>query len=201
MYRPFSFTLVHGFILAAAALFPMTAPTRYQPTEPVGTLISGTLSFTGHATVGGEFVGRTSTVAGEFTGDLLNPTGWVESPVATLSTRNSQRDRDMRASLEAGRYPMMRLDVCGATVVASQPARGDTLEMLLHGRLSIHGVTRAVDVPALVVTTAKGIDVTAAFPLDLADYDVGGLTKMFGLLRMERRIDVTAKLRFVTVDR
>jgi uncharacterized membrane protein len=38
----------------------------------------------------------------------------------------------------------------------------------------------------------------ALWPLDLADYRIGGLTKMFGLLRMQRRIEVRVDLRFVS---
>ena len=38
---------------------------------------------------------------------------------------------------------------------------------------------------------------TSVFGLDLGDYGIGGLTKMFGLLRMQRAIDVRVDLRFV----
>jgi hypothetical protein len=40
--------------------------------------------------------------------------------------------------------------------------------------------------------------VTAVFPLDLADYHIGGLTKAFGILRMRRQIEVRVDLRFVS---
>jgi polyisoprenoid-binding protein YceI len=115
----------------------------------------------------------------------------------TLVTGNKLRDRDMRASMEVDRYPTMRFDVLGATTVPSLATRVDTLAMLLHGNLAIHGVTRVVDLPVMVSRTADTIHVTAVFPLDLADYHISGLTKMFGILRMQRRIEVRADLRFV----
>ena len=39
--------------------------------------------------------------------------------------------------------------------------------------------------------------VTSTFPLNLGDYQIGGLTKMLGLLRMDSKIQVRADLRFV----
>lgn len=185
------------FILAVAA-FPMAAAAQERPAPDSATLRSGTLSFVGHATVG-DFVGTTSTVSGGFVGDPSNVRGWVEAPVATLVTGNKRRDRDMRASLEADRHPTMRLDVSGATTVSSGAMPGDTLAVLVHGYLTIHGVKRRVDLPVRVSRAADTIHVTAGFPLDLADYHIGGLTKVLGLLRMQRRIEVRVDLRFVSV--
>ena len=64
---------------------------------PNAVLRSGTLSFTGHSTVG-DFVGTTTTVSGGVTGnaELANARGWVEAPITTLSTGNGLRDRDLR---------------------------------------------------------------------------------------------------------
>ena len=67
---------------------------------------------------------------------------------------------------------------------------------MLRGRLAIHGVTRAVALPATVSRLGDAIRVTMAFPLDLADYHVTGLTKMFGLLRVGRTIEVRVDVRF-----
>jgi polyisoprenoid-binding protein YceI len=185
------------FILVAAAAFPMAAAAQEKPPAGSVALLSGTLSFVGHATVG-DFVGSTSAVSGAATGDLSNLRGWVEAPVATLVTHNKRRDRDLRASMEVDRYPTMRLDVFSATTVSSSATRGDTLAVLLHGHLAIHGVTRLVDLPVRVSRTGDIIHVTAVFPLDLADYHIGGLTKAFGILRMRRQIEVRVDLRFVS---
>jgi hypothetical protein len=65
--------------------------------------------------------------------------------------------------------------------------------------LNIHGVKRPVDLPATGVRSADATHLTCRFPLDLADYDIGGLSKMFGLLRMERLIEVRVDLQFVDV--
>ena len=162
-------------------------------------LRAGTLSFDGRATVG-DFVGTTSTVSGAITAgrDLASTTGWVEAPVATLVTGNAHRDRDLRASMETGRYPTMRFTLSGATAVASNSSGANgSSAVVLHGALTIHGVSRRLDLPAMIIRTGDTTHVTSSFPLDLTDYKIGGLTKMLGLLRMEHEIEVHVDLRFV----
>ena len=161
-------------------------------------LESGTLSFLGHATVG-DFVGVTTNVTGAIIGgrDYSATRGWVEAPVRTLLTGNDHRDSDLRASMEVGRYPMMRFDLSGATFVASPLGTADSTALMLHGALSIHGVTRNVDLPATARRSGEKTSITARFPLSLADYEIGGLTKMFGLLRMQNQIEVRVDLVFV----
>ena len=162
---------------------------------PNAVLQSGTLSFTGHSTLG-DFVGTTTTVSGGVTGnaELANARGWVEAPITTLSTGNGLRDRDLRAAMEVAKYPTMRFELAGVTV--GSPAASDTVTGALRGALTIHGVTRDVAIPATLIAAADTIDVSGAFPVDLADYKVDGLTKLFGALRVRRNIEVRFHVRF-----
>ena len=159
-------------------------------------LRSGTLSFTGHATIGA-FVGTTTVVHGAVHTDagIESARGWVEAPVATLRTGNDHRDRDMYASMELDRFPTIRFDLTG---VGLEPtgARPDSARGNLNGRLTIHAVSRDVSIPATLVFIGDAIDVAGEFPLDLADYRIGGLTRFFGALRMQRNIEVSLRLRF-----
>jgi polyisoprenoid-binding protein YceI len=166
------------------------------PGVPAATLREGTLSFDGHASTG-DFAGTTRSVTGAVLAspDYASVRGWVEAPVATLRTGNGLRDRDLRKSMEAERYPTMRYDVDGATVRSA--ASADSVALLLHGTLRLHGVGRPVDVPVTVVRTADGAQVTGTFPLDVTAYQVGGLTKLGGLLKMRERIEVHLALSFV----
>jgi polyisoprenoid-binding protein YceI len=66
----------------------------------------------------------------------------------------------------------------------------------LRGTLTIHGVTRDVVILATLIKAADTIDVSGAFPVDLADYKVDGLTRLFGTLRVQRKIDVRFHVRF-----
>jgi polyisoprenoid-binding protein YceI len=153
------------------------------------------LSFTGHSTVG-DFVGTTTVVSGGVTGnaELENARGWVEAPVTTLSTGNGLRDRDLRGAMDVEKYPTMRFELAGVTV--GTPAQSDTVTGALRGALTIHGVTRDVSILSTLIATGDTIDVSGAFPVDLADYKVGGLTRLFGTLRVQRKIDVRFHVRF-----
>ena len=159
-------------------------------------LRSGTLSFTGHSTLG-TFVGTTSLVNGAVSrdADLESARGWVEAPVASLVTGNDRRDRDLRATMEVDKYPKMRFDLAHVTV-EMLGATIDTVRIQLHGRLTIHGVTRDVSIPARLFAAGDTVDVIGGFPIDLADYQIGGLTRFFGALRMQRNIEVNLRLRF-----
>ena len=162
---------------------------------PDAALRSGTLSFTAHSTVG-DFVGTTAAVTGGVTGnaELANARGWVEATVTTLSTGNGLRDRDLRATMDVANYPTMRFELVGVTV--GSPAASDTVTGALRGALTIHGVTRDVAILATLIPAGDTIDVSGAFPVDLADYKVGGLTRLFGTLRVQRKIDVRFHVRF-----
>jgi polyisoprenoid-binding protein YceI len=182
-----------GLIIAAAAAFPGVAAAQEATTRMFASVVSGTLSFVGHATVG-DFVGSTTSVSGELSGDRSNPRAWVEAPVTTLVTGNGRRDRDLRKSMEADRYPTLRLDVTG---VRWRP-ESDTA--ILHGTFTIHGVTREVELPVVVSQAGDTMQVTSTFPIDLSDYRVGGLTKAFGLLRMQSQIEVSVHLLFRVLE-
>jgi polyisoprenoid-binding protein YceI len=181
--------------LAVIAFLP--AVTRAQTTAepPTAVLQSGVLSFSAHATVG-DFVGTTSTMSGVVTGDQSDARGWVEAPVGSLATHNDHRDRDLRGSMEVEKYPTMRfaLGRISSTLAVSE----GHFAVMLHGRLTIHGVTRDVDLPATIDRGADTIHVTSSFPLNLEDYHIGGLKKMLGLLRMDPRIEVHVDLRFIS---
>lgn len=183
--------------LTVAVLVASAPRARGQasPAAPVAVVQSGTLGFSAHATVG-DFTGSTTTIRGAVTGDLTDARGWVEAPVATLVTLNDHRDRDLRASMEVEKYPTMRFTLARAT---GAPPNG-AAAIVLHGALTIHGVTRDVDLPATVERSGDTIHVTSAFPLDLRDYRIGGLKKMLGLLRMDPNILVHVDLRFVATS-
>jgi polyisoprenoid-binding protein YceI len=159
-------------------------------------LQSGTLSFVGHSTVGA-FVGTTSVVSGAVVGstEITTARGWVEAPVATLATGNTRRDRDLRATMEIEKYPTVRFDLAG--VALGSPAQAATIHGVLHGTLAIHGAAHDVAIPATLVSVGDTVHVSGTFPLDLGDYGIGGLTRLFGTLRMHPNIEVSLDLRFV----
>lgn len=165
-----------------------------QAPVPSGSVVAGTLSFDGHATVG-DFVGTTSTVTGELTGapTLSGVKGWVEAPVKTLVTGKGKRDADLNKSMESDKYPMIRYELDSVTPGATT---SDSIAVTLHGRFSIHGVTRPADLTGLVVLGHEQSRVWANTPLNLKDYKIGGLSKALGLLKMHENIEVHVDVTF-----
>src|SRR6266542_1846992 len=122
---------------------------------PNAVVAEGKLSFDGRANVG-NFTGTTTSVRGELAGgeDITLVRGWVEAPVSTLVTGNGKRDRDLNRSMESDRYPTIRFELSGVTPKAES---GDTTQVDLQGRFLIHGIDRAVTIPAVVVLAGDGI--------------------------------------------
>lgn len=181
-------------LLLGVLLMGWALPARAQMAVRDGELKEGVLSFDGRATMG-DFVGTTSTVTGRMTAgsDLSTVRGWVEAPVNTLKTGNGRRDRDLNKSMESDKFPTMRFDLGG---VVPGVSRGDTTAVTLSGALTIHGVKRDVTMPATVLSQAGAIRLRSSFPLNLTDYEIGGLSKMLGLLKMHPDIVVHVDVLF-----
>lgn len=177
------------WVLAAPAVWG-----QEQRTITDGRVISGSLSFDGHATAG-DFIGTTTTVSGQVSGapDLTGVRGWVEASVRTLKTGNGKRDKDLNKSMESEKYPVLRFDLAR---VSRKGGSADSLAVMLHGAFRIHGVTRNADLPATVRFAGSELRVRTDFPLDLKDYHIGGLSKLLGMLKMYERIEVHADLVF-----
>jgi polyisoprenoid-binding protein YceI len=155
---------------------------------PDGRVVSGMLSFDGHATAG-DFTGTTDSVSGKLLGasEITAVRGWVEAPVRTLQTGNDRRDRDLNKSMESERFPVIRFDLSRLT-----PTGGtrDSLRVVLAGTLFIHGVRRNVELPGTIQFEGSRARVRSEFPLNLKDYRIGGLSRLLGLLKMYEDIEV-----------
>ena len=156
-------------------------------------LKSGTLSFDGSATLG-DFVGTTDSVRGAMKGGsgLAAVTGWVEASVAGLRTGNGKRDKDLRKSMEVEQHPTMRFDL--ERVEPGRPS-ADTVGVLLHGSLTIHGVKKSVALPGRVWRAGDDWRLRSDFPLNVKDFGVGGLTKLL-VFKMNAHITVHVDVTF-----
>ena len=187
-------TLLRAALALGAAFLPFAGSASAQRAIADGTVREGILSFDGRATAG-NFTGATTTVSGKMTGGdgLSTVRGWVEAPVKSLKTGNNRRDRDLNKSMESEKYPTIRFELTGVT--APEPP-SDSLPVTLQGRFIIHGVTRETSVPAHVTFGPDGVRVRGTTPLNLKDYEIGGLTKMLGMLKMHEEIVVYVDLVF-----
>jgi polyisoprenoid-binding protein YceI len=95
--------------------------------------------------------------------------------------------------MESNKHPTMRFEVTGVTPKGT-PA--DSAAVQLQGKLTLHGVTRDVTLPGRVWKDGNVLRLRSDFPLDLSDYEIGGLTKLLGMLRMQEGIEVHVDLTF-----
>jgi polyisoprenoid-binding protein YceI len=180
-------------VLLAATWTPLASQATAERTIPNGSVRQGTLSFDGRASAG-DFTGTTTDVTGELRGgELTAVRGWVEAPVRTLTTGNRRRDRDLNKSMESGKYPTIGFEL---TDVTGAMGTGDSVDLVLHGRFTIHGVTREATLPASVVFSPETIRVRGATRLNLKDYKIGGLSKALGMLKMHEEIVIHVDLTF-----
>jgi polyisoprenoid-binding protein YceI len=80
--------------------------------------------------------------------------------------------------------------------VTSGADRGDTADVVLQGRFSIHGVTREASIPVTVVMYPDSIRVRGETPLTLKDYKIEKLSKLMGMFKMYDEIVVHVDLTF-----
>lgn len=88
-----------------------------------------------------------------------------------FDTGIGRRDRDMREVLETDKWPkaVYAGEITGRAAVDSTVT---AYRVETRGRLSLHGVERAVEVPGLVVMEEGRARVEARFSLKLADYGI-----------------------------
>lgn len=182
-------SLILGSLLAGLAAAPLSGQAVADMT-----LAAGEVAFDGRGSLGA-FTGTTTRVRGQLVGgaDLEAVRGWVEADAATLVTGNGRRDKDMRSSLEVERYPVIRFDLAG---VGAGEAMGDSIPVTLRGTFTIHGVQREQAVTGWVWRTADQVRFRGRTPMNLKDYQIGGLSKLFGTLKMNEEIVVRMEVTF-----
>jgi polyisoprenoid-binding protein YceI len=122
------------------------------------------------------FRGQTRQVSGSFILVQSSPPHVVEARVtieaASLETGNRDRDADMRRDfLEVARYPTIEFTV--RELSAARPATdGRGWDVVLKGRLTVHGVTREVQVPTTVSLAPEGVAARGHLHLDMRDFNI-----------------------------
>ena len=147
------------------------------------------------ATKVNDFDTRAGVAAARFSGsDLANVTGFFEVRVADMRTGIGLRDRHLRGAMNADSFPVVRFDLIG---VDAQGATGDSIPIALQGRLTLHGVTRVIRVPATVVRRPASIEVIVSrYPLDMREYGITPPTRFLGAIRVHPDVHVNARLLF-----
>ncbi len=180
-----------GGAVAALVCFAVLARAQAVPALP---LREGEATFHVRASIVRDFTGRAPVASARYSGsDLGAGTGSVEIRVAEMRTGVALRDRHLRGAMEADSFPTLRFDLAR---VEPGAVRGDTVEVVLAGRLTIHGTTREVRASGTVIRTPDSVAVRAGFPLDMRDYGIKPPVRLLGALRVAPDIAVGVRLLF-----
>ena len=119
-------------------------------------------------------VGRTSAVSGTFT--LQGTTVTAASITADLTSLASDaagRDGQLRdQGLQTATYPTATFVLGQPVELGSLPSDGQVVTATASGQLTLHGQTRAVQVPLQAKRSGGVIVITGSLPITFADYGI-----------------------------
>ena len=121
-----------------------------------------------------EAVGRSTAVTGtmEVTGDTVEKVR-IEADLTRLTSDESRRDNAIRQrGLESDRYPTATLELAEPIKLATAPVQGQEVRGQGKGRLTVHGVTREVDLDLRGRWSGSTIQVVGQLPVKMSDYQI-----------------------------
>lgn len=144
----------------------------------VGYRVQETLASVGAATA----VGRTPDVTGSVTVDGTTVTAAeFTADLTTLQSDDPRRDGQLsRQALETSQFPT-------ATFTLTQPidlgaiAEGGTVDVTATGDLTLHGVTKSVQIPLQARLQDGVVTIVGSLPIAFADFDISSPQSMMVL--------------------
>jgi polyisoprenoid-binding protein YceI len=121
-----------------------------------------------------EAVGRSTAVTGTMTvsGDTVEAAR-IEADLTRLTSDESRRDNAIRQrGLESERFPTAILELAGPIRLAEAPVQGQEVRGQGKGRLTVHGVTREVDLDLRGRWNGSTIQVVGQLPVRMSDYRI-----------------------------
>lgn len=118
-------------------------------------------------------VGRTGEVSGGLTidGSRVTKADFAVG-MASLRTNNNMRDSRVRQALNTTRFPEARLSLAEPIELPGGAASGEKIEVTAKARLSLHGVTRDVDVSIEAQYVEDRIVIVGSTELVFSDFDI-----------------------------
>jgi polyisoprenoid-binding protein YceI len=119
-------------------------------------------------------VGRTSSVTGHLTIAGATATAAAFSvPMATVHSDKSQRDAQFDGRImDVAQYPTGTFSLTSPIDLAPLPATGVVKSYTAHGKLTLHGATRAVTFTLTAERKGAQIEVAGDIPVLFSDYDI-----------------------------
>jgi polyisoprenoid-binding protein YceI len=119
-------------------------------------------------------VGRTRAVTGtmKVAGATVEAVR-IEADLTQLASDEDRRDNAIRLrGLESERFPTATLELAEPIQLGSAPAEGEEVRGTGKGRLTVHGVTREVDLPVTGRWSGSTIQVVGQLAVKMSDYQI-----------------------------
>jgi len=113
--------------------------------------------------------------------------------LTTLDTGIQKRDRDMKETLETGKFPFA--EFFGSLSTDFNPNDTSEQPVKVKGDFKIHGVSREVTIDGTLQMKPEGLLVTANWVLELEDYDIVPPSLLFVKVDQEQKIEIEALLK------
>ena len=118
-------------------------------------------------------VGRTGDVSGEAEIDGTTLTAATfEVDLTTITTNESRRDDKVQQALDTGEYPTATFTLTEPIDLGDDAATGAAVDVTATGDLTIHGVTRQVEIPLQARLVDGTVVVVGSLDLTFSDYEV-----------------------------
>jgi polyisoprenoid-binding protein YceI len=146
-----------------------------------GSLEDGTSTFAGYRIeeeLGGigtnTAVGRTRNISGTLNVEGTQVTSLeVTVDMTTLASDDERRDGQLAdRGLETDMFPQATFVLTEPVEIGNEPAIGEPVSATVTGELTLHGVSRQIEVPIQAQWTGERIEVVASFEVTLLDYDI-----------------------------
>jgi polyisoprenoid-binding protein YceI len=135
----------------------------------VGFRVSEELSGIGSTTA----VGRTPEVSGTMTIDGTTLTAaTIEADMTTLTTNESRRDRRARDALGTSQFPSATFVLTTPIDLGDAATTGAQTSVTATGDLTVHGVTKSVEIPLEAQLTGDTIVVVGSLDVVFSDFGV-----------------------------
>jgi polyisoprenoid-binding protein YceI len=170
-------------IAAGASSDPLTGGIEgtWKVDTSIASSTDSTTSFVGYrvqetlASIGGNIaVGRTPNVSGTMTIAGTQVTAaTIEADLTALSSNDQRRDGQLRErGIQTSQFPMATFKLTSPIDLGSVPADGQEVKVSASGQLTLHGVTKDVQIPLTAKLSGSVIAVTGSLPITFSDYAV-----------------------------
>jgi polyisoprenoid-binding protein YceI len=142
-------------------------------------------------------VGRTPDVTGTLTMSGTEITAVeVTADLTTLKSDDDRRDGQLqRQALETGQFPQATFKLSSAIELGSTPADGQAITSTATGELTLHGVTKTVQMPIEARLSGDVVTVIGSIEIQFADYSIDQPTS-FAVLSIEDHGTMEFQLHF-----